>query len=252
MVASLSGGAPASAAGVISSIDLSRPFQTRSAWHFTAVQGRDVRNSYGEAGDTFPGPICLCISKDRGRSCQPGLRTELWDAALNDSDSGPHFLEKVEIVRPRSGRALLLVRAANLPSGNGDYGVATQVLAYDQSRDTFITIYRNRTPHNNNQETRYITGGPLKGAMISVEPTEDAPYGFWVTVDRLTPALTYRQALRYRSATHYGDGNPLAVIDSEMPNIEQRLGLWRAGAPLPLPKGRCLKPHLIRMELWCN
>ena len=55
-----------------------------------------------------------------------------------------------------------------------------------------------------------------------------------------------------RSATHYSDNNPLAVIDSEMPNIEQRLGYWKSGVALPLPSGACPRPRLIRMELWCN
>jgi hypothetical protein len=58
--------------------------------------------------------------------------------------------------------------------------------------------------------------------------------------------------LRYRSATHYGDNNSLAVIDSEMPNIERHLGYWKSGMALPLPSGACPRPRLIRMELWCN
>jgi hypothetical protein len=67
----------------------------------------------------------------------------------------------------------------------------------------------------------------------------------------LTPGYHYRQVLRYRSATQYGDGNPLAVIDSEMPNILRRLGMWRAGQPLPAPRG-CKRPHLIKDALWCS
>lgn len=40
----------------------------------------------------------------------------------------------------------------------------------------------------------------------------------------------YHQIMRYRSARRYADGNPLAVIDSEMPGLWQRLGLMRAGS----------------------
>ncbi len=63
--------------------------------------------------------------------------------------------------------------------------------------------------------------------------------------------------LRYRSATLYNDGNRLAVIDSEMPNIERRLGLWKPGEPIPTPKlggnGKpCLKPTLRHTELSCG
>ncbi len=78
-----------------------------------------------------------------------------------------------------------------------------------------------------------------------------------MTVDQAGEAGVYRPVLRYRSATIYGDGNPLAVIDSEMPGIEQRLGVWRPGRPVPTPKtGRggktCLRPALKRGELRCG
>jgi len=61
--------------------------------------------------------------------------------------------------------------------------------------------------------------------------------------------------LRFVSATRYGDGNPLAVIDAEMPNIQQRLGLWKPGQPLPTPTARdkpCTRPTLKRSALWCE
>lgn len=240
------------AAGVISSIDLSRAFLTRSPWRFTALQGADVEDPVAASGEKVRGAVRLCISNDEGRSCRPDLQRMLRSGANDDLFSEPHFLEKAEIVRPRPGRALLLVQVASVYSGDGDRRTATQVLAYDRTQDSFVSIYRKLTGRNNNQEVRYVKDGPLKGAMISAEPTDHAPYGFWIIVDRLTPDFTYEQALRYRSATRYGDGNPLAVIDSEMPNIEQRLGLWRAGSPLPLPNGGCPKPHLIHMELWCK
>jgi hypothetical protein len=247
-----SGSAFAATPSAMSSIDLSKPFGTRSAWRFTASQGPEIEDPNGMPGDKAPGAIRLCISNDKGKSCRPDLRAIIRIPETDDPFSEPHFLDKAEIVRSGGGRALLLVQVASLHSGDGDQAVGTQVLAYDRRHDRFAPIYEKSTGRNNNQEVRYVTGGALHGAMISAEPTEDAPFGFWVTVDRLTPAYTYRQVLRYRSATHYGDGNPLSVIDSEMPNIERRLGLWRQGSPLPLPKGRCPRPHLARMELWCK
>jgi len=137
-------------------------------------------------------------------------------------------------------------------SGDGDQLVLTQLLGYRRRTDTVIRVYANRTGHNNDQEVRFIESGPLKGDIIAVEPTEKAPFVFWVTVNAPASADAYRSVLRYRSATRYGDNNPLAVIDSEMPNIQRRLGVWRPGAPLPLPAGRCAKPHLVGEELWCG
>jgi hypothetical protein len=65
-------------------------------------------------------------------------------------------------------------------------------------------------------------------------------------------ALVIQHSLRYRSATRYNDGNPLAVIDSEMPNIERQFGLWKPGEPLPTPSVGCIKPPLRHSELWCE
>ena len=116
-------------------------------------------------------------------------------------------------------------------------------------------LFGKSTGHNNNEEIRFVTDGPLRGAIITAEPQGHRPYGFWVTVNQLNEAGAYHEVLRYRSATLYNDGNPLAVIDSEMPNIEHRLGLWRPGDPLPTPNqssGKpCLKPQLRHGELWC-
>ncbi|MDG6719271.1 hypothetical protein QCE92_13960, partial [Staphylococcus aureus] len=52
--------------------------------------------------------------------------------------------------------------------------------------------------------------------------------------------------------TGYGDGNPLAVIDSEMPETLRRLKLWQPGSPLPLPEHPCPRPRLVAQVLWCT
>jgi hypothetical protein len=104
---------------------------------------------------------------------------------------------------------------------------------------------------NNNQEIRYIAKGVLRGSVISADPTSDAPFGFWIIVNRSVASGVYKQVLRYRSATTYGDGNRLAVIDSEMPGIQRRLGLWRVGQPLPLPQSGCANAHMLHGALWC-
>jgi hypothetical protein len=169
-----------------------------------------------------------------------------------DVFSEPHYLKQAAVVHQASGRPLLLVQTASLHAGDGDQLVLTQALAYQRGSDRFVRVYGHLTGTNNNQEVRYIETGLLKGDIISAEPTENAPFGFSVSVNAPTSEAAYREVLRYRSATTYGDGNPLAVIDSEMPNIEQRLGSWRPGLPLPLPAGPCPKPHLIHTELWCR
>jgi hypothetical protein len=172
--------------------------------------------------------------------------------AGDDIFARPHYLNQAAIVHGAGGRPLLLVQTASVHSGDGDQIVLTQALAYQRTSDQFVRAYDRLTGRNNNQEVRYVETGPLKGDIISAEPTQNAPFGFWVSVNELTSASAFKEVLRYRSATTYGDGNPLAVIDSEMANIEQRLGLWRPGSPLPLPASPCPTPHLVHMELWCR
>ena len=246
--------APAPAAEVApASINLSSAFGTRSAWRFTAFQGPSIDDPFGSSGDKVPGLVTPCLRKGAG-ACDPRLQDKLDTTPDSNLFTEPHFLEEARIVHPRGapGRPLLLVRTAGLHSGDGDQLVLTQALAYQRDPDRFVRVYMHSTGTNNNQEVRYVDAGPLEGDIISVEPTQDAPYGFWVSVNAPAPTFPYKELLRYRSATHYGDGNPLPVIDSEMPNVERRLGVWHPGLPLPLPVGPCPKPHLVQEALWCG
>lgn len=246
----LMGAAPAGPERMVASLDLAGPFQARTPWRFTAMQGSAMPDPVGY-DETVPGAIHLCVSMDGGRTCQPDLDHLLTLPAADDLYARPHFLQDARIVQPRAGEALLLVQVASLHAVNNDQRVAMSMLAYDRQKDSFVSVYAHRTGRNNNQDTRYIAEGPLKGAIITADPTQDAPFGFWIVVSRRVGAGSYQQVLRYRSATRYGDGNPLAVIDSDMPEIERQLGLWRPGMALPLPKGGCAHPHLVHQALWC-
>ncbi|MBN9216906.1 MAG: hypothetical protein J0I79_03030 [Mesorhizobium sp.] len=244
---------PASAVDgtVVKSMDLSQPFGAHSAWRFMAAQGPEVSDPPSGAEDKAPGTIHLCISADNGQSCRPDLNRLLAPSGEADVFSDPHYLDDARIVRFRGDDRLLLLRVASLHSANGDQRTATVALAYDRGKDAFAPVYEKQTGRNNNQEIRYVIDGPLQGAIISAEPTDDAPYAFWITINKREPDRRYQQVLRFRSATAYGDGNPLAVIDSEMPNIQKRLGLWHPGLPMPLPAGSCARPHLLHNALWC-
>jgi len=235
----------------ISTLDLSKAFATRSPWHFNAVQGPDTTDTPSAEGQE-PGPIRLCISMDGGQSCRPDLNGVLAapSEAVGGTFSQAHYLGEPVIVHPAGDATLLRIDVGSLHAVDGDQLHGVVLLSYDRAADTFRVAYRHVAGHNNNQEIRYIDGGALRGAVISAEPTQDAPFGYWVTVSRFG-GNTYSQALRYRSATRYGDSNPLAVIDAEMPDIQRRLGLWHSGQPLPLPEKGCSRPHLLRGALWC-
>jgi hypothetical protein len=252
LLAVLLTGAASAPSTTLSSIDLARPFGAPSGWRFTATQGPDIPDPLGGSTDKAPGAIRLCVSPDAGRTCSPVLEQLLATTEKDDMFAQPHVLNDARIVHPRPDLPLLLVQASSLHSGDGDQRVATIALGYNRARNAFVPAYAKQTGHNNNQEIRYVAAGPLAGAIIAAEPTDDAPFGFWITVDRIGAGGRYRQVLRYRSATRYGDGNPLAVIDSEMPYLQQRLGLWKAGSKPPLPVRPCPRPHLVKQELWCS
>jgi hypothetical protein len=247
--------AQSTTSSVISNIDLSRPFSTSEPWRFIANQGPPVAGDDTASGGKEPGRIQLCLQATPSAPCDPQILNALRAASsANDDFTQPHYLNVVKIVYPRGStdRPLLFVQTASLHSGDGDQVVLTQVLTYENSQNRFVRVYQYTTGRNNNEEVRYIGTGRLRGDIISVDPTDNPPFGYWVTVNVLTPQYTYKTLLRFRSATPYGDNNPLAVIDSDMPNIEQRLGYWRSGMALPLPSGACPRPRLIHMELWCN
>jgi hypothetical protein len=239
----------------ISNIDLSRPFSTIEPWRFIANQGPPVSGEATASGDEQPGSIQLCLQATPSAPCDPLLLNALLAASSENVDfAQPHYLNVAKIVYPRGSadRPLLFVQTASLHSANGNQVVLTQVLTYEKPQNRFVRVYQYTTGRNNNEEVRYIETGKLRGDIVSVEPTGNAPYGYWVTVNVLTPQYTYKSLPPFRSATHYGDNNPLAVIDSEMPNIEERLGYWKPGMALPLPSAACPRPRLIHMEMWCN
>ncbi len=242
-------GALAASETNIAAMDLSKPFATRAPWRFTARQGPDVEDP---GGNDAPGAISLCLTRDNGKTCHSAPGKALRLPSGDDSFAEPHYIDALKVVHPRPGAPLLLLQVASFHAGNGDQRAAMQLYAYDRSKDDFVLAYEHRTGRNNNQEIRFVEQGPLRGDIISSEPTSDAPFGYWITVNRLSPTQKYEQILHFRSATTYGDGNPLAVIDSEMPNIHRRLGLWRSGMSLPLPARACPRPHLVNGALWCS
>lgn len=235
-------------------LDLTKPFHTRSAWRFVVTEGPQAKD-YGD--NDAPGALTFCLHKGSAGPCVSGPVT----LPLKAPDPGyaiawePHYLDAAKVVYPNGQDAapLLLIVTGSLNSGDGDQIVATQLVAYDEGKDTFRRVFGKSTGHNNNQEIRFVTDGPLRGSVISAEPQQHLPYGFWITVEQPNAAGEYREVLRYGSATRYGDGNRLAVIDSEMPNIQKRLGLWKPGDPIPVLSGKaCGKPTLRKDELWCQ
>ena len=237
---------------VLSSLDLSKPFAARSPWRLIATQGPDVDDPTAGPGDKAPGAITLCLTPDDGKTCDPVLTKAMKKLNADDIFDVPHFLLDAHVETLPDGRRFLFVRTGSFLSGDSDQRVITQAFVYDRARDRFVVAYEHSDGHNNNQDVRFVTTGPLRGDLITVESPYGPPFSYVLSVNRLSAKGVFVPILRYRTATRYGDGNGLSVIDSDMPDLLKRLGLWRVGQPLPLPASACAKPHLVKMELWCE
>ena len=198
------------------------------------------------------GPIYLCLVK----AASPDCAQHFYQQEEYKGEMPFHlFSGNVVYADPNKSKPLLLLKVCGQQSGNGNCLIASALYLYDKGTDGFTRVFLNLTGRNNNQATRFVESGPLQGDVIVDYPTENAPYTYWIEVYRAGDSGQYDRILRYRSLTGYSDGNPLAVADSEMPEMLHRLGLWQPGDPLPvpahLPQG-CSHLFMRHGEEWCK
>jgi hypothetical protein len=236
---------------VVSHIDLTEPFGTVTQWTLVVVQDD------GQPAEDFEdhGPIFLCLVKGANPDCALHLYQQV-RSEMPWFDTPYHlFAGSVVYASRNKSNPLLFLKVCGAASGDGDCEIATALYEYDKRTDRFIRVFLNLTGRNNNQATRFVESGPLQGYVIVDNPTENAPYTYWIELYRAEDSGQYGRILRYRGLTIYSDGNPLAVADSEMPEILHRLGLWQPGDALPvpahLPKG-CRVLFMRHGEEWCK
>lgn len=235
---------------VLSHLDLTLPFKTKSQWTLVIVQ--DPHQPNDEIGMMQDhGPIAVCFVKGLSPQCQERYGPE--SGFPEFSTTYYLIIDSVVYADKNDSRPLLWLQTCSARSADGNCDVRTILFDYDRSADRFHPIFIHETGNNNNQETRFFRQGPLEGDVVVAYPTEDAPYTYWIEVYSYGQDERYDRILLYRGHTGYGDGNPLPVIDSEMPEILRRLGYWKPGDALPLPPGReCPHPVLRDKEEWCE
>jgi hypothetical protein len=244
------------AAEVVVHVELTKPFDAESEWTLVAAKVPDKVLVAGE--DWKQGPISICFVKNGVPDCsEKAAFDRLRPQGSSATDRLFFDLRKSEIVYAgrRHTRPLLLLQACG-PSGmNGNCGIGTLLFGYDRAKDVFRPVFVGVTGRNMNQETRFVEDGPLRGSVIVVSPTGEAPYAYHVELYQPGKTGPYGRVVRYRSRTGYGDGNRLAVIDAEMPSILQRRGLWKAGDPIPLPARRPVGCDALVVRegvVWCK
>jgi hypothetical protein len=238
---------------IIGHTDLTKPFATTSSWTLVIAQDNAPPPEISDFEEH--GPIAICFVKDLAPDCSE----KLYDNVPSEQRwfGTPFYIRDSRVVYagPANMRPLLLLKTCGARSGDGNCGIATGLYGYDQRADRFYKAFGNVTGSNNNQDTRFVENGPLLGDVIVNYPTDNAPYTYWIEMYRQATSGRYVRVLRYRGSTRYGDGNPLAVIDSEMPVLLRHLGLWRSGDSLPIPTSKaeeCAHPVMRKGEEWCK
>jgi hypothetical protein len=245
---------------VVTHLDLTQTFQTKSRWNFVAAKQPDEESGVEDGVGSRIGAVSLCFVENDGPDCSEELFLAKYREEKVSFVSGePVFHELItsDLVFSGPGRTrpLLRIKICMNRGTNGNCGVSTFLVAYDRKADRFRVVFFNILSRNNNQETRLVEDGPLVGSVVVAYPTEDPPFTYFVEVYRRTSDNEYSRVLKYRGRTGYGDGNPLPVIDSEMPETLRRLGLWKTGDALPvppsLPRG-CTRLVMRKGVEWCE
>lgn len=243
-------------AQVLQRLDLSEPFSTISQWTFAAMQ--DPHPADNPSFEDH-GLLAACFAKARSVECAETYSlTYSGESGIESLKTGMYSLYDAEVVYTGSGKTdpLLWLQTCSEPAMNGDCNVRTVIYGYDRKADRFHPVFVNDTRgKNNNQEARFIHDGPLRGNVIVNTPTDNAPFIYWIEVYARQGSGDYSRILRYRGKTVYGDSNPLAVIDSEMPEILKRLGKWKPGDALPVPESApkgCTRLVMRNGEEWCR
>lgn len=238
-------------AQIVDYLDLTKSFVTTTPW--ALVVARDARPPPADLAMMGNGsPIVICFVKTLTPSCSEarghaGARFDMTNGLVTVA---------VVFAGPGQTRPLLMLQTLSAHGLNGNANIATKLFDYDRKTDRFRKMLVNVVGGtNNNAAARFIGHGPLQGDVIVDYPTDDAPYAYWIEVYVPGKSDRYVRFLRYRSVTRYGDGNPLAVADSEMPEIMERMGLWKPGDALPIPphapKG-CGSLVTRHGEAWCK
>jgi hypothetical protein len=245
---------------VIKHLDLTQPFQTKSRWTLVAAKQPDEESSVEDGAGNRIGAVSLCFVENDEPDCSEEMFLAKYreeKVSLASGERAFYELFASDVVFSGSGRTLPLLRIKSCTNrgANGNCGVSMFLFAYDGKADRFRVVFFNMMGRNNNQEARFVENGPLLGSVIVAYPTNNAPFTYFVEVYKRVPDNEYSRVLKYRGNTGYGDGNPLAVIDSEMPETLRRLGFWKTGDPLPVPSSMpraCTRLVVRKGVEWCE
>ncbi|HEV2651220.1 MAG TPA: hypothetical protein VGU69_08180 [Rhizomicrobium sp.] len=210
---------PASAAPdrVLFNIDLTRPFHTRTAWHFRVTRGPD---QIDPDDGVNAAPYTVRFVNRLKPKCQQWAGIVLWRAA---------------VVTPAQSTPLLVTGTHPDVITPGAMFMNTIVTVYDRRTDSFNRIFDNTSMGNHNEETRIVRHGPLAGDIVVADAFVDNRYHYGITVYRRTSPEHFTPIVKFTGKTTYNNGVSVPVIDSEMPSILQHIRKWKLAGARPVP-----------------
>ena len=171
----------------IETIDLTASFHTRAKWTFVVTQEADEQHPDID----LPGSVHFCfVREDKlDRDCA--------------RPAGFNTVHRVEVADPATAprNPLLIVIASNYVGASGSGTLTTMFWRYRAKSDKFEQIFWHASNANNNEETRFMTKGPLAGdIVISIAPRK-APYHYGIEVHRPTKSGDYVRILKFTGKT---------------------------------------------------
>src|SRR5579871_1823866 len=172
---------------VITHLDLTQPFQTKSRWSLVVAKQADEESSAEDGAGNRRGAISLCFVENHEPDCSEELFLAKYREEKISFDSGPGpfyelFASDVVFTGPGRTLPLLRIKSYTMSGANGSCGVSTFLFAYDRKAERFRVVFFNMTGRNNNQKARLVEHGPLLGSVIFVYPTNDVPFAYFVEV----------------------------------------------------------------------
>jgi hypothetical protein len=114
---------------VITHLDLTQPFRTKSRWTLVAAKQPDEESSTGDGSGNRRGPISLCFVKNDEPDCSEEMFLAKYREEKISFDSGPGpfyelFASDVVFAGPGKTLPLLRIKSCTMIGANGSCGVA--------------------------------------------------------------------------------------------------------------------------------
>ena len=165
---------------VITHLDLTQSFQTKSQWSLVAAKQPDEESRVEDGVGGRIGAVYFCFVENGQPDCSEEMflskyREQKVSFVSGEAPFYEFFASDVVFLGPGRTLPLLRIKGCTNRGANGNCGVSTFLFDYDRKAERFRVVFFNMVGRNNNQEARFVENGPLLGDVIVAYPTDDPP-----------------------------------------------------------------------------